>query len=201
MSRIDRYTARTGMATPTATSSKPFDQNPYISQQRPVSPTSPMKTNASASTVPVESVTQSYQQYPAQAARVPTSHSQVHLDGQVPSTANASPLLHGKSHEQPPIKNAMTSPHLSGKGRESSWPVEGFGDLHLSGSEPRIFPGVVSRTQRRDSLVRQSSMSETDDHVNVGMSGKGKGAQGKNFDVAVEEEESDGEMEEAGGHE
>jgi len=95
----------------------------------------------------------------------------------------------------------MISPHLSGKGRESSWPVEGFGVLHLSGSEPRIFPGVVSRTQRRDSLVRQNSMSETDDHANAGMLGKGKAAQRKSFDGAVEEEERDGEIEEAGGHE
>jgi len=77
--------------------------------------------------------------------------------------------------------------------------VEGFGDLHLSGSEPRIFPGVVSRNQRRDSLVRKGSLSETDDHGSVGTSRKGgKGKGNRSYDGAVEEE-SDKELEEAGG--
>lgn len=91
---------------------------------------------------------------------------------------------------------------MSGLAREGSWPLEPFSDLHLSASEPRIFPGVVSRTQRRDSLVRKSSMSETDDINSVGTSRKG---QRKTLDGAVEEEaeeneeDSDGDMEEAGG--
>jgi AMP deaminase len=100
----------------------------------------------------------------------------------------------------------MASPHLISLSRDNSWPVEGFGDLHLSGSEPRIFPGIVSRTQRRDSLARErkSSMSETDDHVSMSASrrgGKRDGA-GQSLDGAVVEEsaeESDEEMEEAGG--
>jgi AMP deaminase len=67
--------------------------------------------------------------------------------------------------------------------------------LHLSGSEPRIFPGVVSRTQRRD-VVRKGSMSESDDQVYAGHSKRN--SQGKSLEGAVEEE-SDSEMEEAGG--
>jgi len=78
--------------------------------------------------------------------------------------------------------------------------MESFGDLHLSGSEPRIFPGVVSRTQRRDSragaAARQGSMSENDGDGSVGKT-KGKG---RALDGSVDEkEESDAEMEEAGG--
>jgi AMP deaminase len=73
----------------------------------------------------------------------------------------------------------LSSPHLKSTTRESSWPLEGFADLHLSGSEPRIFPGVVSRTQRRDSLVRKGSVSETDRGV------------GRGVDGAVEEESDD----------
>jgi AMP deaminase len=95
--------------------------------------------------------------------------------------------------------------------RETSWPGEGYGDLHLSGSEPRIFPGVVSRTQRRGSkagmVARQGSMSETDGDGSVGKGsvgmsrGKGKGGLDGSVDEKeeVEREESDGEMEEAGG--
>lgn len=86
-----------------------------------------------------------------------------------------------------------------------TWPVEGFADLHLSGSEPRIFPGVVSRSQtlplRRDSLVKKGSMSETDG--SVGTSGGGGINRSKtSYDASTvqeAEEESDSEMEEAGG--
>jgi AMP deaminase len=85
--------------------------------------------------------------------------------------------------------------------------VEGYGDLHLSGSEPRIFPGVVSRTQRRDSkvgqAVRQGSQSETDGDGSVGKGSVGKtrtkGNTGLDGSVDEKVEESDGDMEEAGG--
>ena len=101
----------------------------------------------------------------------------------------------------------VLSPKLAELARETSWPVEGYGDLHLSGSEPRIFPGVVSRTQRRDSkaglAVRQGSQSETDGDGSVGKGSVGKGrARGNTaLDGSVDEKigESDGEMEEAGG--
>lgn len=155
-SRIERYTA---IATPSE--SGRVEQPPLVAEKRPTSPTSSVKANASLST-PVESSTQQYQQFPSQAARIPASHTQPQIDGNQP-ISNGTPLMH---------------PH-----RETSWPVEGFADLHLSASEPRIFPGVVSRTQRRDSL-RQSSMSETDDSVGVRGTGKGR----KGVDRAVEEE-------------
>jgi AMP deaminase len=77
----------------------------------------------------------------------------------------------------------------------------------LSGSEPRIFPGIVSRTQRRDSragqAVRQGSQSETDGDGSVGKGSVGKARQRNSMvvDGSVDEKagESDGEMEEAGG--
>lgn len=159
-----------------------------------------MKTNASSSTVAVDTGPQPYQQFPAQAARIPTSHSQAQLDQQS-SQANGSPLQHARSRELAYNNSVITSPHLASLSRETSWPVvEGFGDLHLSGSEPRIFPGIVSRTQRRDSLVRKSSVSETDEQVGATRKlPKGKG-KGRRVDGSVEEEqESDGDMEEAGG--
>ena len=103
--------------------------------------------------------------------------------------------------------STITSPKLAGLGRETSWPVDGYGDLHLSGSEPRIFPGIVSRTQRRDSragqAVRQGSQSETDGDGSVGKGSVGKARQRNSMvvDGSVDEKagESDGEMEEAGG--
>ena len=98
------------------------------------------------------------------------------------------------------MNSNTTSPVLATLGREPPRPVEGFGDLHLSGSEPKIFPGIVSKRQRRDSL-RQNSMSETDDHGSVGTGGrKGKGGR-RRLDGTVDEEAQDsyGNMGEAGG--
>ena len=198
LAMIDRYTA---LATPTLTPTTKLEQNPYPSHQRPHSPTSSMSTNASSSMMPNDSGAQQYQAFPAQAARIPASHSQVHLENHQGSQPDGSPLQQATSREGRRLhSNSNAIP--SSVTREGSWPVEGFGDLHLSGSEPRIFPGIVSRTQRRDSLVqqRQNSMSETDDYGSATTSTRkrGKSGVGKEMDGAVAEE-SDGEMEEAGG--
>lgn len=209
--RIARYTTA---AAPTPASASTLSQLPYATlHPRPVSPTSSVKTNASGSTMHQDNPSQAYQQFPAQAARIPQSHSQVHID------SHQAGINQGRDGQQsqPAISRghtrtnsaSMTSPNLAGLTRETSWPVEAFGDLHLSGSEPRIFPGVVSRTQRRDS-VRKSSMSETDDIASLGTSKKGaatgtwKGRSKESMDGAVEEEEddrveNDSDMEEAGG--
>lgn len=150
-----------------------------------------------------EPVGQSYQQFPAQAARIPTSHSQINLDTQYQSSNNVISQVSSKEQIHNPL---LASPHLSGLSRETSWPVEGFGDLHLSASEPRMFPGLVSRNQRKDSVVRKSSQSETDDlaYASAGTSKRGaasnKGGDGKVDEEDDEEAEaSDYEMEEAGG--
>lgn len=89
----------------------------------------------------------------------------------------------------------MASPHLSSTSvsRETSWPVDGFGDSHLSGSEPRIFPGLVSRTQRRESVSERDRRVDSRRSTVTVVGGK---------DDAVAEEDgerSDGDLEEAGG--
>jgi AMP deaminase len=67
---------------------------------------------------------------------------------------------------------------------ENSWPVESFHDRHLSASEPRIFPGLVSRHHRRESSVR----SETEDYGGLVMGRKkGKNPATNNLNSAVEE--------------
>ncbi|KAL1865484.1 AMP deaminase [Diaporthe australafricana] len=43
----------------------------------------------------------------------------------------------------------------------TSWPIDGMKDASLSGSEPRIYPGMISRRQRTNSL-RQGSTHESD---------------------------------------
>ena len=75
--------------------------------------------------------------------------------------------------------------------------------MHLSASEPRIFPGLVSRKQRQDSVVRKSSQSENDDLASIGTPRRGessvKGKERKVDEDDEEDEASDYEMEEAGG--
>ncbi|KAK2624304.1 hypothetical protein QTJ16_006254 [Diplocarpon rosae] len=165
LAMIARYTS---VATPATAVLSKIEHSAFVPQQVPPSPASSMKANVSTTGHP-EPAQQTYQQFPAQAARIPTSHSQVPLDMMQAGTSRTS--------------STLASPHISGLG-------EAFSDLHLSASEPRIFPGMVSRTQRKDS-ARKSSMSETDEVVER----KGKVT---SLDGAVEEE-SDGDMEEAGG--
>ncbi|KAF4629573.1 hypothetical protein G7Y89_g8573 [Cudoniella acicularis] len=199
LSMIERYTA---MSTPTPATTSKADHYPFTSEERPASPSSSMKTNVSSNATGAESSALSYHQFPAQAARIRTSKSQVQLDLQQPTHANGNPPLHSASRDSTQRNSLVSSPHLGSASREALWPVEGFSDLHLSASEPRIFPGIVSRSQRRDSLVRKSSMSETDDHPASSTSSnkRGRSSSTKFADVAVEEEqESDDDMEEAGG--
>jgi len=181
LAMIDRYTA---LATPTPMEWKKSEKDSYNLQQPSESPTSSVRTNASSSLLPSEPGAQRYQAFPAQAARQPVTHSQFHLDSQQAAQTDGHSLQSATSREsrRPHSGSIAFSSQISSVAREPSWPVEGFGDLHMAGGEPRIFPGAVSRTQRRDSL-RQSSMSETDDYGTVlpwkrGKSGVGKASPG-----------------------
>ncbi|KAH8794493.1 hypothetical protein F5882DRAFT_288836 [Hyaloscypha sp. PMI_1271] len=207
-SMIDKYTT---VATPTTATSATAEQDPYPLQPAQHSVPSPIvsrKSMVSNTTGGAESLP-SYQQFPAQAARIPATHSQTKLDShpQQPPQENGSPLQPTASRDNTRNSSIVASPKLAGLARETTWPVEGYGDLHLSGSEPRIFPGVVSRTQRRDSkvgqAVRQGSQSETDGDGSVGKGSVGKtrakGNTGLDGSVDEKVEESDGDMEEAGG--
>lgn len=82
---------------------------------------------------------------------------------------------HGKTSQHGPI---VSSPPLIGV-REGtatttpSWPAEGtVQDLHISGSQPRVFPGVVARSQTRGG-TRQNSMHESDDSGPAGRAPRG----------------------------
>lgn len=135
-----------------------------------------------------------YQQSPAQAARIPTSHSQAQLDAQ--QSNHISPLQHAKTWDR---GSSASLQHAGNLSRESSWPVEGFADLHLAGNEPRIFPGLVSSTRRRDSSAakRNNPAAEAGEYYGVtgassSKKGGGRGNSVRGVDGAVEEEyESD----------
>lgn len=76
--------------------------------------------------------------------------------------------LNVDSMAPPPRQPPTSSPAMNAQQPQSTgpWPIESTKDLHLSGSEPRIYPGMISRRQRTNSL-RQSSTHESDERANA----------------------------------
>jgi AMP deaminase len=101
--------------------------------------------------------------FPAQQARLPPALSAAEMyalsgrdmPAETPNQQNQQNHTHQNYHQQRRSGSFVTSPTALGGANEAGqhWLV--------SSSEPRIFPGLVSRSQRRDSM-RQSSMSEKD---------------------------------------
>jgi AMP deaminase len=192
LTRIERYTSiSTSSATvPGHTSLE--QQNTESSTMAPPSPTSSMKTNVSLATTMESHPNASYHPFPAQAAR--TRHQGI--------DAATTPSAHSRDASQTHNGSTVTSPRMMS--REQSWPADGLRDLHLSGSEPRIFPGVVSRTQRKDSLLSKDGKgSENGDNL-LARSNSGVMNGRRGLDESVEEESrriDDSDEEEAGGME
>ena len=78
-----------------------------------------------------------------------------------------------------PAQSNVTSPPMGGPPGQAF--IDGMKDLHLSGSEPRIYPGMISRRQRANSL--RQSMHESD--LTAGLTGASQ-----SIDEAVETEET-----------
>lgn len=75
------------------------------------------------------------------------------------------PLRMGQPPTSTPVMTEQQSPQpgaaaVAGQ-PTGAWPIDG---MHLSGSEPRIYPGMISRRQRTNSL-RQSSTHESDERA------------------------------------
>ncbi|KAH8820536.1 hypothetical protein F5884DRAFT_764401 [Xylogone sp. PMI_703] len=139
----------------------------------PQSPTSATKSNPAPT----------YQQHPAQASRIPQSQSQSQLRLDTHPLPRVGTYGNGKLTEPPIQRNAHSNGALA-----ETWSTENFSDPHLMGSEPKIFPGVLSRPQRKDTM-RQGSISENDDHASISTvkgSVKGDGL-GKSVDEAISE--------------
>lgn len=59
-----------------------------------------------------------------------------------------------------PAQSNVTSPPMGSAAGQSF--IDGMKDLHLSGSEPRIYPGMISSRRQRANSLRQGSMHESD---------------------------------------
>ncbi|KAI9797148.1 MAG: hypothetical protein M1825_006252 [Sarcosagium campestre] len=203
LNMVTRYST----ATPTSTHSTfqlPFTHSPSVSSaQAPLSPiASPRRQNTSTTTMntaldssphptsssnpPTETsaLYNNAPNFPAQAARIPTSYSTAQNEVYPASTTTTaaaqqesgstdgtrsilgprrqvkSPVLatsntiSNNSNMAPTASTAVTS--------TTAWPViDDLGHLNISGSEPRIFPGVVTRTARKGSLRHGDTASGT----------------------------------------
>ena len=49
--------------------------------------------------------------------------------------------------------------------QEQSWPSDALADLHLSGSDPRMFPGIFTRGHRSGSSRNLAQAAEDGKHV------------------------------------
>jgi hypothetical protein len=89
-----------------------------------------------------------------------------------PSSLSTSPSLSGML---PPAAVAAASSSSTWPLPPSHPPLESGGHIHISGAQPRIFPGVISRTAQRGSggsggggggtATRSGSISEKDRHL------------------------------------
>lgn len=127
----------------------------------------------------------------AQAARTPQSRSLVDLT----SSAHGS-LQSGIGSREHSGQQTSTSPRLGHVSEIDG----GIRDLHLNGTEPRIFPGVLSRPPRKSSMVSRDGSKHSSGHE-VDGDAKRRSALMGGMDVGVVEEEAttDAEAEEAGG--
>ncbi|KAH7326771.1 hypothetical protein B0I35DRAFT_423570 [Stachybotrys elegans] len=67
-----------------------------------------------------------------------------------------SDALHSSGGEPPRSKSSIR--------KENSWSGNMMGDLHLSGSDPRMFPGILTRGQRTNSLRNLAQMEDGTSH-------------------------------------
>lgn len=109
----------------------------------------------------------------------PASEAHVQFEPASPaSTAKSAPFLdikannHGQEvlrHVNDKGSKAVLDAPMSASPQsttQSQWQADGFKDPHLSGHEPRYFPGMMARASRRDS-IRQGSMHDSDDIVST----------------------------------
>ena len=121
--------------------------------------TEPISTTAAAANLPprspaLSSATASIPQQ-QQTTTTPSRPSEPQPTSSSPSITPSIPPSLSQSQVLTASPVALTSPASGTVGGSGSGSGEGR-DLHLSGHEPRYFPGMVSRSQRRDSMRRES---------------------------------------------
>ena len=163
LAMIDQY-SMIHTTEPVSTANLPRPATPDYQSQAPASPSTSLKTNPSATVLYMEGPNkqgQQQQMMPAapgvqtastslQNARIPSSQSQQEI-----RPFDTRPQ-HGSMTRAARSPSVIMSPTLS----STMW-ADTMGHSHISGAEPRMFPGVVYERARRNSM-RQGSQSEGD---------------------------------------
>lgn len=88
----------------------------------------------------------------------------LNVDSMAPLPPRVGPPQQPAPTSSPAIMAQQGPPSGGLQQHQPGWALDGMKDMHLSGSEPRIYPGMISRRQRSNSL-RKSSMHEGDDRA------------------------------------
>ena len=195
LSMIDRYTVATTSTEPVSTTNLPPPVPHYHQSQAAASPSISIRTNPSASyghpenyntdpqsRLPAAALPHPMPLHPNQSARLrPYSNREVRgIDTHFPQSSA------GQSTRPSSATVASLTP-------TTSW-AEDLGKSHISGVEPKLFPGVVHERTRRASS-RQGSTSELDPDgfmgSKLGMSNSGlQDTEESGIEEAIEEEDS-----------
>ncbi|KAI9681188.1 MAG: AMP deaminase [Caeruleum heppii] len=177
LSMIDRYSVSTSTTTVNSQDLPPPSQSsiaPDAMTAGPPSRATSMRAHPSASNLVnhAQDVTQPGSQpfaptFPAQAARIPTTAlptTETSTTARTPSTRDPKPPYSTPETQFPSSRPApMPSPTPTGPSvsHPQTWPAvaDAMGHLHIAGSEPRIFPGVISRPTRKGSVRVEPSVS------------------------------------------
>lgn len=201
LSMIDRYTVAFTSIEPVSTANLPPPIPHYYQPQAPPSPSISMRTNPSATNVVVERpIQQGLDPQPRlPTAAVPSSTlaysfasartRALYLNKDTPNIDNR--FSQSNAGQQPTKPSSVAVATLP---PAPSWDEE-LGRSHISGVEPKLFPGVVHERTRRTSS-RQGSSSELDPD---GFGGAGPGVsrfsthdrEENCFEEVIQEEESD----------
>lgn len=153
LSMIGRYTALVNTASP----AKKVEQYPLIEMKQVTSPTSSTKINVSsiATKSVLDPATKFYQKFPAQTARIPVSYtSSLHDLSKQQISNNPQPFIAARN-----LTSASPIVSPVSKVGDSSFSIE---LSHVNGNEPKLFPGMISRSSTANLSIGACSMNEID---------------------------------------
>lgn len=155
---VERYTSIGPSDAPSTVGAAPDIIGGNLPQTVPRSPALSSRTNTAAAAAASESKQHTF----APLTASPSQASHMAKSGQIDT---GSPSVNAISASQSQVfSSPVVASPLGASGSDSASGAWTPSEQHISGHEPRYFPGVVSRNRRRDS-TRQNSMHENDENV------------------------------------
>ncbi|VDB93876.1 Bgt-4959, partial [Blumeria graminis f. sp. tritici] len=127
-----------------------------------------MNTEVNTSDAFMNSISNLQLQSSLKADYKPNAYSSSHLQ-----QGSTQQILQSCRQQEIALKStAGSSSNLSGLGRVNSWSMENLHPMNISGSEPKIFPGVLSRSSKVEPTPRLKSISPIDKTANQSLSSR-----------------------------